>query len=54
VSAFCLFLNDLDPSNAGKPPRFDGFRVEFFVLGYVHVIRDSQRSRELEAKSFRA
>jgi hypothetical protein len=33
VSALCLFVDDLDLSNAGKPPRFDGLWVEFFVLG---------------------
>jgi hypothetical protein len=33
VSALCLFVNDLDPSNAGKPARFDGLSVEFFVVG---------------------
>jgi hypothetical protein len=33
VSALCLFVDDFDPSNAGKPPQFDGRWVEFFVLG---------------------
>jgi hypothetical protein len=33
VSALCLFVDDLDPSNAWKPPRFNDFWVEFFVLG---------------------
>jgi hypothetical protein len=42
VSALCLFvddllwmisMDDLDPSNVGKPPQFDGLWVEFFVLG---------------------
>jgi hypothetical protein len=33
VSALCLYVDDLDPSNAGKPPRFDGLWVEFFVHG---------------------
>jgi hypothetical protein len=33
VSALCLFVNDLDPSNVGKPPRFDGLWVEFLILG---------------------
>jgi hypothetical protein len=37
-----------------KPPRFDGLWVEFLILGWVRVIRDSKRSRELEAKSFGA
>jgi hypothetical protein len=50
----CLFVDDLDPLNARKPPRFDGLWVEFIVLGGVRVIRDSQCSTELEAKSFAA
>jgi hypothetical protein len=33
VSALCLFVDDLDPSNARKPPRFDGLWEEFLVLG---------------------
>jgi hypothetical protein len=33
VSALCLFVDDLDPSNAGKPPKFDVLSVEFFVRG---------------------
>jgi hypothetical protein len=33
VSALCLFVDDIVPSNVGKPPRFDGLRVGFFVRG---------------------
>jgi hypothetical protein len=33
VSALCLFVDDLDPSNAEKPPRFVGLLVEFLILG---------------------
>jgi hypothetical protein len=33
VSALCLFVDDLDPSNAGKLPQFDGLWVEFLVRG---------------------
>jgi hypothetical protein len=33
VSALCLFVDDLDPSNVGRPPRFDGLWAEFFVHG---------------------
>jgi hypothetical protein len=29
----CLFVDDLDPSNVGKPPRFDDLWVELFVHG---------------------
>jgi hypothetical protein len=54
VSALCLFVDDLVPSNARKPPQFNGFWEEFLVLGRVRVIRDSRCSRELEAKSFKA
>jgi hypothetical protein len=46
VSALCLFVDDLDPSNAGNPLRVEGFWLEFFVLGCVRVIRDSPRSRK--------
>jgi hypothetical protein len=52
VSALCLFMDDLDHSNVRKPPRFDGLWVEFFVRGWVRVIRDSRHSREWETKSF--
>jgi hypothetical protein len=52
VSVLFLFVDDLDPSNAGKPPRFDGLWAEFFVHGRVRVIRDSRHSRESEAKCF--
>jgi hypothetical protein len=33
VSALCLFVDDLEASNARKPHRFDGLWVEFFVRG---------------------
>jgi hypothetical protein len=33
VRTLCLFVDDLDPSNAGKPPRLNGLWVEFFVRG---------------------
>jgi hypothetical protein len=33
VDASCIFVDDLVPSNPGKPPRFEGFWSEFFVLG---------------------
>jgi hypothetical protein len=46
VSALCLFVDDLGPSNTRKPPRFDGLWVVFFIRGRVRVIRDSRRSRE--------
>jgi hypothetical protein len=52
VSVLFLFVDDLDPSNAGKPPRFDGLWAEFFVRGRVRVIRDSRHSRESEDKCF--
>jgi hypothetical protein len=46
VSALCLFVDDLDPSIAGKPLRFEGFWLEIFVLSCVRVICDSLHSRE--------
>jgi hypothetical protein len=45
-SALCLFMDDLDPSNVGKPLRFEGFWLVSFFLGCVRVIRDSCRSME--------
>jgi hypothetical protein len=33
VSALFLFVDDLNPIKARKPPRFDGLWVEFYVLG---------------------
>jgi hypothetical protein len=42
----CFFVNDLHPSNAGKPLRFEDFLLESFLIGCVRVIRDSRRSRQ--------
>jgi hypothetical protein len=33
VSALCLFVDDLNPSNIGKPLRFDDLWVQFLVHG---------------------
>ena len=54
VDALCIFVCDLDPSNAGKHLRFVSFWPEFKFLVDVRVIRVSQRFSELEVEIFGA
>ena len=54
VDALCIFVCDLDLSNAGKHLRFVSFWSETEFLVVVRVIRESRRFSELEVEIFGA